>query len=107
MVEAARARSWMAAPPEQHLARLWCQTHPFSSFYRPQLASRNEKMMRQLLSLLCEPKRPLKITIWGKVALRLHLLCTERGAREGVSENLQRYGQIRKNRDLHGDGEGR
>lgn len=42
-------------------------------------------MMKQSLSLLCEAKRLLKITIWGKVVLQLHLLCTERSS-DGVIE---------------------
>lgn len=33
--------------------------------------------MKQSLSL-CEAKRLLKITIWGKVELLLYLLCTEK-----------------------------
>lgn len=43
-------------------------------------------MMKQSLSLLCEAKGLLKITIWGKVVLQLHLLCTERGKRERVRD---------------------
>lgn len=47
------------------------------TFYLPKTMSGNRKMMKQSLSLLCEAKGLLKITIWGKVVLQLHLLCTE------------------------------
>ena len=56
------------------------------TFYLPKTMSGNRKRMKQSLSLLCEAKRLLKITIWGKVVLQLHLLCTERGEREWMIE---------------------
>lgn len=47
-------------------------------------------MMKQLVSLLSEAKELLKITIWGKVELQLHLLCTEREEREREGDNRER-----------------
>lgn len=83
--------------PQLRLTLGWvpCWTTPYFSvlletliftFYLPKTLSGNQKMMKQSLSLLCEAKRLLKITIWGKVVLQLHLLCTERGKRERVRD---------------------
>ncbi len=72
-----------------------CWTSPCSAvlpetliftFYLPKTMSGNRKMMKQSLSFLWEAKGLLKITIWGKVVLHLHLLCTERGKRKWVRE---------------------
>lgn len=74
------------------------------TFYLPKTMSGNRKMMKQSLSLLCEAKRLLKITIWGKVVLQLHLLCTEREKREWEIERY-RQGSRETQWHLHGEEE--
>lgn len=77
LIYTAKACSWISASLNNTLL-CWAAGDINFPFFLPKTVSGNRKMMKQSLSFLCEAKSLLKITIWGKVLLQLHLLCTER-----------------------------